>query len=82
MNKREIVEYIAFDGKVFDNPADCETYEKTHGFREVAEQKLREVAAKINNILKDNNIHLEISEDCSEMLLCFNGHFEDLWVEI
>ena len=83
MKKREVVEYIAFDGKVFNDASACKEYEKSHEFREIAEQKLIEAAAKISNILFDNDMHLEVSENYgNEILLCFNGHFDDLCFEI
>ena len=80
MKKREVVEYVAFNGMVFKNPIDCEKYEERQKLRNDAEHKLFDAIDKIMKILRDNEMHLEVSED--DVTICFDEHFKELHVSL
>ena len=79
MKKREVVEYIAFDGMVFKNPSDCEKYEERQKLKSDAEHKLFNVADEIIKIINDNEMQFKVSDD-GDVILCFKEHFKDLSV--
>ena len=81
MRTQTKVEYIAFDGTVFYNSFECEQYEENNNFREKAEKKLREVRKEICELLKKNDMKLEVVYN-EGAVLCFNEDFEDLGVEM